>query len=82
MKLLDLYIIKRYLGTFIVMILLFIPIGIMVDVAEKIDKLNKSIGLNHIMLLQQFPGFEYQKILKSMALFSEKVMPRFNPDGV
>ena len=51
-------------------------------VAEKIDKLNKSIGLNHIMLLQQFPGFDYQKILKSMALFSERVMPRFNPDGV
>ena len=51
-------------------------------VAEKIDKLNKSIGLNHIMLLQQFPGFDYRKILKSMALFSERVMPRFNPDGV
>jgi hypothetical protein len=34
------------------------------------------------MLLQQFPGFDYQKILKSMALFSERVMPRFNPDGV
>ena len=51
-------------------------------VAEKIDKLNKSIGLNHIMLLQQFPGFDYQKILKSMTLFSERVMPRFNPDGV
>jgi lipopolysaccharide export system permease protein len=42
MKLLDLYIIKRYLGTFIVMILLFIPIGIMVDVAEKIDKFKEK----------------------------------------
>ena len=37
MKLIDRYILKRYLGTFFVMILLFIPIGIMVDVAEKID---------------------------------------------
>ena len=42
MKLLDLYIIKRYLGTFIVMILLFIPIWIMVDVAEKIDKFKEK----------------------------------------
>jgi alkanesulfonate monooxygenase SsuD/methylene tetrahydromethanopterin reductase-like flavin-dependent oxidoreductase (luciferase family) len=51
-------------------------------VAEKIQKYNESIGLKHIMLLQQFPGFDYQKILKSMTLFSERVMPRFNPDGV
>ena len=50
-------------------------------VAEKIQKYNESIGLKHIMLLQQFPGFDYQKILKSMTLFSERVMPRFDPDG-
>ncbi len=42
MKLIDLYIIKRYLGTFSVMILLFIPIGIMVDLAEKVDKLKEK----------------------------------------
>ena len=44
-------------------------------VAEKIQKYNESIGLKHIMLLQQFPGFDYQNILKSMTLFSERVMP-------
>jgi len=42
MKLIDGYIIKRYLGTFAVMLLLFIPIGIMVDVAEKIDKFKEK----------------------------------------
>ena len=42
MKLIDGYIVKRYLGTFTVMILLFIPIGIMVDVAEKIDKFKEK----------------------------------------
>ncbi|MDC1216806.1 LptF/LptG family permease [Flavobacteriaceae bacterium] len=42
MKLVDLYIIKRYIGTFVVMILLFIPIGIMVDIAEKIDKFKEN----------------------------------------
>ena len=43
MKLIDSYIIKRYLGTFSIMILLFIPIGIMVDLAEKIDKSDLGI---------------------------------------
>ena len=41
-KLIDGYIIKRYLTTFFVMLLLFIPIGIMVDVAEKIDKFKEN----------------------------------------
>ncbi|MGB3774058.1 MAG: LptF/LptG family permease [Leeuwenhoekiella sp.] len=39
MKILDWYILKRYLGTFITMLLLFIPIGITVNLAEKIDKI-------------------------------------------
>ncbi|MFD2517863.1 LptF/LptG family permease [Salinimicrobium flavum] len=39
MKILDWYILKRYLGTFIMMLLLFIPIGITVNLAEKIDKI-------------------------------------------
>jgi lipopolysaccharide export system permease protein len=41
-KKIDTYIIKRYLATFSVMLLLFIPIGIMVDVAEKIDKFKEN----------------------------------------
>mgnify|MGYP006126784309 CR=1 FL=1 len=50
MKLLDFYIIKRYLGTFVLMILLFIPIGIMVDVAEKIDKFKeKEVPIESIL---------------------------------
>ncbi|HEY9184437.1 MAG TPA: LptF/LptG family permease [Salegentibacter sp.] len=39
MKILDWYILKRYLGTFSLMLLLFIPIGITVNLAEKIDKI-------------------------------------------
>lgn len=42
LKKIDRYIIKRYLATFFVMLLLFIPIGIMVDVAEKIDKFKEN----------------------------------------
>lgn len=39
MKILDWYILKRYLLTFTLMLLLFIPIGITVNLAEKIDKM-------------------------------------------
>ena len=42
MKILDLYIIRKYVGTFFVMLALFIPIGIMVDIAEKIDKFREN----------------------------------------
>lgn len=39
MKILDWYILKRYLITFLMMLLLFIPIGITVNLAEKIGKI-------------------------------------------
>ncbi len=42
LKILDTYIIKKYLTTFLVALFLFIPIGIMVDVAERIDKFKEN----------------------------------------
>lgn len=39
MKIIDKYILKRYLATFIVMLVMFIPIGIVIDVSEKINKM-------------------------------------------
>lgn len=39
MKILDWYILKRYLATFFVMLILFVPIGIVIDVSEKINKI-------------------------------------------
>ncbi len=42
LKILDTYIIKKYLITFLVALFLFIPIGIMVDVAERIDKFKEN----------------------------------------
>ena len=41
-KILDAYIIRKYLITFLVAFFLFIPIGIMVDVAERIDKFKEN----------------------------------------
>ena len=43
-------------------------------VKERINKCIEEINLQHIVLLQQFPGIEFKKILKSMNLFSEKVI--------
>lgn len=51
MKILDWYILKRYLFTFFVMLLLFIPIGITVHLAEKIGKiLENEVPFGEVML--------------------------------
>lgn len=51
LTIIDKYILKRYLATFTVMLLLFIPIGIVVDVSEKINKmLENKVPLMEIAL--------------------------------
>ncbi|WP_083253396.1 LptF/LptG family permease [Flavivirga aquatica] len=51
MKILDWYILKRYLFTFFMMLLLFIPIGITVHLAEKIGKiLDNEVPLGEVLL--------------------------------
>jgi lipopolysaccharide export system permease protein len=42
LSIIDKYILKRYLGTFGMMLLLFAPIGIVIDVSEKIDMMLKN----------------------------------------
>mgnify|MGYP000561809050 CR=1 FL=1 len=39
MKIIDKYILKRYLVTFSVMLIMFIPIGITIDVSEKVNRM-------------------------------------------
>lgn len=39
LTIIDKYILKRYLATFSVMLLLFIPIGIVIDVSEKVNRM-------------------------------------------
>ncbi len=51
MTIIDRYILKRYLITFAVMILLFIPIGIMANLAEQIGKMiDNEAPLNEILI--------------------------------
>ena len=51
MKILDWYILKRYLFTFFMMLLLFIPIGITVHLAEKIGKiLENEVPIDEVLV--------------------------------
>ena len=51
MKILDWYILKRYILTFTTMLLLFIPIMITVHLAEKIGKiLENEVPLSEVLL--------------------------------
>ncbi|MDC6406638.1 MULTISPECIES: LptF/LptG family permease [Maribacter] len=51
LSIIDKYILKRYLATFAMMLLLFIPIGIMVNLAEQIGKMiDNEAPLNEILL--------------------------------
>jgi len=51
MKIIDKYILKRYLVTFSVMLIMFIPIGITIDVSEKVNKMiEKKIPITDILV--------------------------------
>lgn len=51
MKLIDKYILKRYLITFTVMLILFIPIGIVIDVSEKVNRMiERKAPFNEIVI--------------------------------
>ena len=51
MKIIDKYILKRYLVTFSMMVIMFIPIGITIDVSEKVNKMiEKKIPLLDILI--------------------------------
>lgn len=51
LKIIDKYILKRYLATFSVMLLLFIPIGIVIDVSEKVNRMiERKVPLGEIMI--------------------------------
>lgn len=51
LKIIDKYILKRYLATFSVMLLLFIPIGIVIDVSEKVNRMiERKVPFGEILI--------------------------------
>ena len=70
MKILDWYILKRYLLTFFLMLLLFIPIGITVNLAEKIDKmLANEVPFGEIVLFYVDFTIYFANLLFPLFLF-------------
>lgn len=49
MRIIDLYIIKKFLGTFIFMMLIIMSIAVIFDITEKIDDFNKGATLDEII---------------------------------
>ncbi|MDP2089416.1 MAG: LptF/LptG family permease [Flavobacteriaceae bacterium] len=54
MKILDLYILKKYLGSFIFTLLILIPIAIAIDIAEKVDKFLRSPDLTMELIIKDY----------------------------
>ena len=51
LNILDRYILKRYLGAFFLLLLLFLPIMVTVHIAEKIGKiLDKDVPLGEVLI--------------------------------
>ncbi|MFG6688028.1 LptF/LptG family permease [Mariniflexile sp. HNIBRBA6329] len=70
MKILDWYILKRYLLTFSMMLLLFIPIGITVHLAEKIGKiLENEVPIGEVLWYFLDFTIYYAHILFPLFLF-------------
>lgn len=46
-------------------------------VAEKIEELQREVGLEHMMLWTTHPGLPHEKAMNSLRLFTEHVKPRF-----
>jgi lipopolysaccharide export system permease protein len=60
MKILDLYIIKKFLGTFIFSIILIIALAVVIDISEKIDAfIEKQIPLSEIIFDYYFNFIPY-----------------------
>ena len=47
------------------------------SVSEQIQMYQEELGLNHLVLFHNIPGLTHEKVMKSLTLFSEKVLPRF-----
>ena len=49
-------------------------------VIEKIEELKSELNLQNLQVWSNFPGVKHQDCMKSIKLFTEKVMPRFKRD--
>ncbi|ATA90418.1 LptF/LptG family permease [Capnocytophaga stomatis] len=70
MKILDWYILKRYLMTFSMLMLLFVPIGIVVDLSEKVDKMiDRKAPIDEVLMYYGSFSIYFANILFPILLF-------------
>lgn len=69
-KIIDRYILRKYFGTFLMLLLLFIPIGITVNLAEKIGKiLENNVPLTEVLIYYGHFTIYFANLLFPMFLF-------------
>jgi alkanesulfonate monooxygenase SsuD/methylene tetrahydromethanopterin reductase-like flavin-dependent oxidoreductase (luciferase family) len=49
-------------------------------VAGKIEELRDELNLEYLQVWSNFPGIPHNKVMKSIKMFTDKVIPRFNND--
>ena len=54
-----------------------IMVGSPDSVSEQIERITSQTGCKHIALFLNFPGLSFQQVMNSLALFSERIIPRF-----
>lgn len=70
LPIIDKYILKKYLGTFVMMLLLFIPIGITINLAEKIGKiLENQVPLIEVLIYYYHFTIYFANLLFPLFLF-------------
>jgi len=70
LQIIDRYILKKYIGTFITLLALFIPIGITVNLAEKIGKiLEYKVPLIEVLLYYAYFTVYFANLLFPLFLF-------------
>ncbi len=56
-KIIDWYIIKKYLGTFVFTLAIFVVISVVFDISEKLDDFLKSAATSNQIIFQYYGGF-------------------------
>lgn len=70
MKIIDKYILSRYLSTFFVMLFMFIPIGIVIDVSEKVNKMiANKVPIEEILIYYANFTIHFANLLFPIFLF-------------
>ena len=70
LTIIDKYILKKYLATFGVMLALFAPIGIIIDVSEKVNKMiENKIPLTEILIYYMHFTIYFTNLLFPIFLF-------------